>query len=414
MNYENMLVLAVRAKSTAIVHGHDFMRPLLAKKCHFLDYIEVYQKYGYKDAQAYVFDYIKTHNIKCMFNSSSSAEFYFDIGFFERLNKEVFIVRCVGDTQHFYDVSEQYYCQTADLVIDTELTGIYRLKQLGVNAYFCPGAYDTSRYSNKKLMKDIDVSFVGQIRDKVNRVRYLRYLKDNGINIQVYGPDSKNGTISFEEKLNVFNRSKIVLSINSVAERTRLTRKFNIHRRFKVIKPPVFEGIMCGSFVLSEFAPDIEEFFDAGRDLDMFYDEKELLEKVRYYLANDVIREEIALRGCNKLKEKRYVDLDYHLPNIMLKIDELARKKPSRSRQTVYVDDILLTNFSTFRVLMLIRFIKKFEMRKAVAELMQILKYRRIDLYQVRIFLIEEILDLFPKFKNLLKRFIGDVDEKGL
>ena len=411
MDYKNILVLGVPPKKGEVVIGHDLGRPLAAKKAHFLDYVEVYDRYGYKGAQTFIADYIRANDIKCLFNISSSAEFYFDLDFFERLNKDVFIVRCIGDSQYFYDMSEQYYCQTADLVIDSDLAGIYRLKQLGVDAYFCPGAYDVGRYPNKKLTKDIDVSFVGQIRDKVNRLRYVNCLKDNGINIQVYGCDSKSGRISFEEKLDIFHRSKIVLSISSVSERTRLTRKFNIYRRFRAIKPPVFEGIMCGSFVLSEFASDIEEFFTAGRDLDMFYGEKELLEKVRYYLANDALREEIALRGHNKLEEKRYCDEDYHLPNIMAKIDELAFKKLSKTRQPVYVDDILLTNFSSFRVLMMVKFLKKLEIRKAIEELGQFMKYRRIDLYQLRIFVIEEILDVFPGLKKLLKNLIGDADE---
>lgn len=411
MNYESILLLAVRAKTGGTVSGHDFRAPLLAKKCHFLDYIDVYEKYGYKGAQDFISGYIRTNKIKCLVNISSSAEFYFDLDFFERLGKEVFIVRCIGDTEHFYDVSEQYYCQTADLVV-SDFAGICRLKQLGVNYYFCPGAYDTARYSNKKLPKDIDVAFVGQICDKMDRMSYLRYLLDNGINVKVYGRGSKNGVVSFEEKLNIYNRSKIVLSMTGVAEITRLTRKYNIHRRLKAIKDPLMEGLMCGSFVLTEAAPYIDELFEIGKEVEVFHGKKEMLDKIRYYLANDAAREEIALRGYNKLKEKRYFDVELHLPRIMAKIDELALEKPSSVRQPVYVDDVLLTNFSTFRVLMLIRFLKRLEPGKAFEELMQIFKYRRIDLYQVRIFLIEEILDLYPKLKNLLKGFFGDVDEK--
>jgi spore maturation protein CgeB len=54
-----------------------------------------------------------------------------------------------------------------------------------------------------------------------------------------------------------------------------------------------------GVFVLSHDYKEIEKEFTPGEHLDIFTDYEDLKSKINYYLANDGVREAIALKGYN-------------------------------------------------------------------------------------------------------------------
>lgn len=58
-----------------------------------------------------------------------------------------------------------------------------------------------------------------------------------------------------------------------------------------------FEITAAGGFMLCYHQPEIEEHFEVGKECDVFANESELLEKIRYYLAHSRERVEIALAG---------------------------------------------------------------------------------------------------------------------
>ncbi|ETR66573.1 MAG: hypothetical protein OMM_05586 [Candidatus Magnetoglobus multicellularis str. Araruama] len=59
----------------------------------------------------------------------------------------------------------------------------------------------------------------------------------------------------------------------------------------------LFEVTGIGSFLLTEYHPNIEELFKPGVEIETFKDSNELISKVKYYLANPDKREAIARRG---------------------------------------------------------------------------------------------------------------------
>lgn len=68
-----------------------------------------------------------------------------------------------------------------------------------------------------------------------------------------------------------------------------------------------FEITAAGGFMLCYHQPEIEEFFEVGKECDTFRNEQELLEKVRYYLEHSDQRVEIAAAGQRRtLSEHLY------------------------------------------------------------------------------------------------------------
>jgi len=68
-----------------------------------------------------------------------------------------------------------------------------------------------------------------------------------------------------------------------------------------------FEITSYGGFMLTYETPELAANFEIGKECDVFHDEQELLEKIRYYLAHDKERREIAAAGQRRtLKQHLY------------------------------------------------------------------------------------------------------------
>ena len=79
------------------------------------------------------------------------------------------------------------------------------------------------------------------------------------------------------------------------------------------IKGRVFEITGSGGFLLTEYADYLEKYFEINKEIVVFKNQSELLEKIKYYTQNDDLRKKIALNGQKRvLKEHKYQDrLEY-------------------------------------------------------------------------------------------------------
>ncbi|MDE5866942.1 MAG: glycosyltransferase, partial [Lachnospiraceae bacterium] len=62
-----------------------------------------------------------------------------------------------------------------------------------------------------------------------------------------------------------------------------------------------FDIMGSGGFLLSNYQNDFFDFFNAGEDFEFYESEKDLLNKIDYYLSHEDERFEIAANGHNKL-----------------------------------------------------------------------------------------------------------------
>lgn len=87
----------------------------------------------------------------------------------------------------------------------------------------------------------------------------------------------------------IFHNSKINLNITSK------TIESGIPLR-------VFDILSCGGFCMTNYQPEVAEYFVDGEDLVMYSSMEDLVSKVAYYLEHDEEREQIARNGYEKLK----------------------------------------------------------------------------------------------------------------
>ena len=65
----------------------------------------------------------------------------------------------------------------------------------------------------------------------------------------------------------------------------------------------VLDIMACGGFVLSNWQPELAEYFTAGEELALFESKEECMEKIAYYLTHEEERKKIAAAGKRKVQE---------------------------------------------------------------------------------------------------------------
>ncbi len=155
------------------------------------------------------------------------------------------------------------------------------------NVHWLPLACDPEVHRDYNLKRDIDLAFVGNFTQK--RRELFDYLRTqlSGLNFafkeKVYG----------EDLAKIYSRAKIV--INPLAR--------------KDLNMRTFEAMSCGALLLNEDNRSLNKLFEIGKDLDVYPGNIRsiLVEKIKYYLSHDSLRERVARSGQKKvLSEHTY------------------------------------------------------------------------------------------------------------
>ena len=95
---------------------------------------------------------------------------------------------------------------------------------------------------------------------------------------------------TMSEMPKIFHLSKINLNFTSKPIRTGLPLR-------------IWDILGAGGFVLTNFQTEIPEYFEVGKEIEVFSSEEELMDKIGYYLEHEEERKEIARNGYQKAKE---------------------------------------------------------------------------------------------------------------
>ncbi|MDD2805781.1 MAG: glycosyltransferase [Elusimicrobiales bacterium] len=371
----------------------------------FLDYRAAYRDRGYRGAQACIRDFIAANGIKILFVAAEPASFHFPLEFFRSLRPAVYTAMLAGDSVYYYGPRDRYYAGAMDLLVSCDsFETAEAFKALGGDAVMFPSACDRGLYRKLPgLEKTIDVSFVGGLAGRRDRAAYLDYLAANGVEVRVYGSGTPGGRVSQAQMVEIFNQSRINLNFTGASVDLRLAAPAPLPPDTKQLKARLAELALCGSFVLSERAPGIERVFRPGEEAVYFDTKEDLLEKTRFYLARAGEREAIAARGYRRALSD--YDAGTAIPRLLGEI-EARRQAPKTAWSGIPADAVFNKNFASFRVLCLLRHLKRLKFSFALEELLLLVQLRTLDPRQVYDFFIVEIVDKFPRAKALLKKLL--------
>ncbi|SHL54450.1 spore maturation protein CgeB [Bradyrhizobium lablabi] len=136
-----------------------------------------------------------------------------------------------------------------------------------------------------------DVSFVGSMYGY--RAEWIAALRASGIAVSCFGHGTENGVVSAAEIPEIFRASRISLNFSGSGQNPGGAGSLDQRQ----IKARTFEVPGAGGFLLTEVAPELEQYFAVGSEIAVFTSPGELVEKARHYLDHPGERDVIARAG---------------------------------------------------------------------------------------------------------------------
>jgi len=170
-----------------------------------------------------------------------------------------------------------------------------------------------------------DVCFIGGLSGRFHAARraMVEYAIENGVNIKVWGGYREHfvgspilrvwqGQIWGEEQVKALCAAKIGLNFHVDHHAGELDRGLNLR---------AFELAACGVFQLLQRVPSVGEFFEEGKEIVCFDTKEEMLEKIRYYLAHEDKRRQIAEAARQRvLREHTWAQRIVHMTQYMMEM----------------------------------------------------------------------------------------------
>ena len=190
--------------------------------------------------------------------------------------------------------SDVYGMRELKKSVDSEL--ISELKNLSDSFYPSDmSVYDISEYVALNDYLSPHITFL-------ERVRLLNLIGESIDNAELHfftqsKTDDLSGKIHVHGGVNsltempfVFRQSKINLNITTRSITSGLSQR-------------IWDVLGCRGFLITNYQPEIDQFFSDGNDLVTYKSYEELIDKISYYLENNTERESIAQNGWAKVNE---------------------------------------------------------------------------------------------------------------
>ncbi len=222
----------------------------------------------------------------------------------------------------FCNASYQFYlirdlAPAYDFCLVPEKFMMESYKKIGANPIYCQEAANPKIYKFLDLPYKNEVSFVGG--RYADRYTYIKAIYDAKFKLKVWGENWRKeegrvrhllrygyhlmgkgnylpnkilcGFADDDQMIDAFNTSKINLGFSMCGE-THLSSN-----PVKQVRLRDFEVPMSGGFYLTEYNEELKEFFEEDEEIVFFKDKEECLDKIKYYLNHDMLREKIRMSG---------------------------------------------------------------------------------------------------------------------
>jgi hypothetical protein len=224
-----------------------------------------------------------------------------------------------------YISSLSYY----DFVITTRKCNIGDFRKLGAQNILCwRFAYDQHTHRPMNLSAEEKKRFGGPVgfigSYEAQRAESIYFLAELGIQVGVWGD-------GWEENCKLSHPNLCIKGPSIYGDDyARAICSFDIclgflrKRNRDLHTQRTFEIPACGAFMLAERTNEHLELFEEGKEAEFFGNNEELLEKVRFYLAHESERRQVAQAGRERCLRSGY---SYHerIKEIMRNIEEYMK-----------------------------------------------------------------------------------------
>ena len=226
----------------------------------------------------------------------------------------------------------KYYAPLFNWVSTTDSQAIKKYNKIGYkNAIKTQWACNQFLYKPSNIEKIYDVSFIGQPHS--DRRKVVDKIKKAGINIKCWGNGWENGRVSQDEMIKIFSQSKINLNLTKSSGNINLKAlasiflKKELNNSLKIVSPKYWLGNFqfilnkkreqikgrnfeipgCKGFLLTSGADNLTDYYEDGKEIVIYKDINDMIDKIKYYLEHNEEREAIAKAGYERtLQEHTY------------------------------------------------------------------------------------------------------------
>lgn len=241
-----------------------------------------------------------------------------------------------ADDHWRFPIYSRFWAPVFTLVSTTDSQALAKYRAWGIdNVVKTQWAANLAVYQPQDEAKNrgqYQITFVGA--NYGNRSRYLETLKSKGLPAEGYGNKWPAGRVSQGQMLEIFSFSKINLNFTETPYMTPKDRlkvfvklfvekrgekyAFNAHHFFDNLKSALgtqrrqikgrnFEVPACGGLLMTGQADNIQDYYVPGKEVVVFKNSADLVEKCKYYLKHEEERQAIAKAGYERtVKEHSY------------------------------------------------------------------------------------------------------------
>ncbi len=250
------------------------------------DYIKRMTEIGVKGVNAEVIKLVRKEHPKYVLWLSANYEFQ-ESTFDAIRSKGSIVVGWFFDDEHRFDNYSKWWIPHLDYCVTLDSEAVPKYKALGGRVILeisCEGIPVDRDWSN--IRGKYDVSFVGL--KYLDREQYINKLRNRDIPVHLFGV-GWGGYVPFEEMIDIFGASRINLNFSRASNSNRMG-----------IKGRITEVCLAGGFLLTEYVPGLENYFEIDKEIVCFKNADEMIDKVTYYLNHDEERRAIAQAGWKR------------------------------------------------------------------------------------------------------------------
>ncbi|MDO8602210.1 MAG: glycosyltransferase [bacterium] len=228
-----------------------------------------------------------------------------------------------GDDSWRFESTSRHFAPFYTWTLTSEWRAIEKYKKIGcTNVIYYQSWPNLEIFKRLNVPKDIEVSFIGT--GGPARAKVVTAVRKAGIPVLVRGRGWLEGEATELEMVELTARSKIALALNgsSFYFGLRSLARLFFKRSGRLVKPDfmhffqnlqewrgkltpqikgrMFEVPACGAMQIAEQVVKIESFYTPDKEIVIYKNTKELIEKLRYYLSHDTEREAIAQAGYQR------------------------------------------------------------------------------------------------------------------
>jgi hypothetical protein len=235
--------------------------------------------------------------------------------FFEFLdnNKVISILLSLDDQQSFTrfkmkdgkDSALKDIVSSVDLCLTSTKKSMKKYLVENGRVVYMPEGANIDFFKPLSLEKKYDVVFIGAIYGY--RKQLVKHLKNKGINIQTFGYNSDNGSVSFEDMVKILNQSKIVIGHGGIG----------YSNKAMTLKGRDFEVPMCAVPYITTRYEELADIFKENEEIFFYNTLDELTIKIKNLLSNNKLLEDV---HNNLLKNRENMSWKKRFNDIFIKI----------------------------------------------------------------------------------------------